>query len=220
MTTDPLVVGGWEVRVEKSGYRGSSKVMSVREGQDRPLNFTLVSTTRPRPVVTGPGYFRIVVSPFGDIHLDDKLVASGQRVAVVEASAGTGHTIRVHHGPTVGDIILKNQKTTAGDTVSLGRQFFDVGGLRVAANFPASIQVDGNRIDGQTPIAVGRILVGDRELSLSREGYVVDKAWLVEAGGGRVEIKPVDPTASPRRFRIKIASGETLRVKFDLKKVD
>ena len=196
-----------------------SKVISVREGQDRPVGFELTSTTRPRPTA-GPGYFRIVVSPFGDIFLNEKQVASGERVAVVEAAAGTGHTIRIHHGPTVGDIVLKNQKTTAGDTVSLGRQFFDVGGLRVAANFPAEITIDETAMEGQTPIAVDRILVGDRELSVTKEGFVVDKAWLVKAGSDRVEIKPVNPNATPRRYRIKIATGETSRVKFDLKQVD
>ena len=101
-------------------------------------------------------------------------------VVVIRASAGTGHTIRIHHEPTMGDIILKNQKTTVGDTVSLGRQFFDVGSLRIAANFPASIQVDGASVEGETPLAVDRILVGDRELSVNKEGFVVDKVWLVD----------------------------------------
>jgi serine/threonine protein kinase len=218
LTTDQLEVGGWEIRVEKSGYRGLSKVMTVREGQDRPIGFDLVSTA-PKPAAQ-PGWFRVVVSPFGDIYLDDKQVASGERVAIIEASVGTGHTIRIHHEPTVGDIVLRNQRTTAGDTLGLGRQFFDVGSLRVAASLPASIRVDGDAVAGQTPLAVDRILVGDREISISKEGYVVDKAWLVEAGGGRVEIKPVNANASPRLYRIKIESGTTLRVKFDLKTVE
>lgn len=222
LTTDQLEVGGWEVRIEKSGYRGLSKVMTVREGEDREVGFDLVSTA-PKPApkpATGPGWFRLVISPFGDVYLDDKQVASGERVAIVQAQAGAAHTIRIHHGPTVGDIVMRNQKATAGDTVSLGRQVFDVGSLRVAANLPAMVKVDGGDSVGETPLAVDRILVGDRELTITKEGYVVDKAWLFEAGGGRVEIKPVSATATPRRYRIKINSGETLRVKFDLKVVD
>ncbi len=222
LTTDPLEVGSWELRAEKSGYRGQSKVVGIREGEEKSLAFELKprETQPATPVATGPGWFRLVVSPFGDIYLDGKQVSTGERVAVIQASAGQNHTIRVHHGPTVGDIVMTKQKTTSGDTVSLGRAVFQVGSLRVAANVPCALQVDGRAVEGQTPIPIDRILVGQRELSAIKDGFVVDKLWRVEAGGARVEVKPVDANASPRRYRVEIKRGETVRVKFDMKQVD
>lgn len=220
LTTDELEAGTWELRVEKSGYRGQSKVVTVYEDQERSVDFELVSRTPPPAAATGPGWFRLVVSPFGDIYLNGNQVASSERVAVIQAAAGQNHTIRIHHGPTVGDIVLRNQKTTAGDTISLGRQFFDVGSLRVAANYPCRLTVDGSSVEGQTPLALERVLVGERILTAEKNNFVVDKLWRVEAGGQRVEIRPIDANASPRRYRVDIESGNELRIKFDLKPVD
>ena len=216
LSTENLEQGKWEVRLEQEGYLGRSKVYDVMAGVERPVSFNLDPLVAPK---IDPGFIRVVISPFGDVYLNDELKDKGTRVAVVSAPVGTANKLRIHHSATIGDIILDNLKVTSGDTLDIGRQIFAVGTLIVASNTAAEVKIDGMALPGETPVTAERVLVGDHLLSISKKGLAVEKAW-VFGPQGKVEAQPVDPKAAEPQYRISLVKGETLRVKFDLKVVD
>ena len=212
-TSDDLAAGSWEIRLEKDGYVGKSKVFGVRQDQERALSFTLSPVP---PPVTGPGYFRLVVVPYGDVFLDGELKVKGKKLAVIPADAGRKHRLRIHHGATLGDIVIADVKVSSGDTLNLGRKIFTVGHLKIGANPQAKVLLDGVELSGFTPLDLERVLVGDHVLSASKPGFVVDKAWLF-GPDGKVELKPTNPGEANLRYRIHLVKNETLKIKFDLK---
>jgi serine/threonine protein kinase len=211
--TADLEEGQWEIRLEKEGFKGRSKVYVVMAGVERPVSFNLDPVVPPK---VDPGFVRVVISPYGDVYLNGELKDKATRVAVIEAKAGNKNQIRIQHGPTIGDIILKDFNVTPGDTLDLGRKIFNVGTLIVASNTNATIKVDGIALSGETPVTAERVLVGEHLISATKAGLTVDKLW-VFGPDGKVETEPVDPKAEELQYRINVVRGETLRIKFDLK---
>ncbi len=212
-TTEDLAVGDWEFRAEKSGLIGRSKVFRVKEGSQRSLAFALAPVQAPS---SDPGYFKVVVVPFGNAFLDGDLVVEGKKVILVPAAPGVGHELRISHGPTLGSFVMSDKKVASGDTLNLGRKIFSVGGLKVGANTQAQLQLDGIEISGTLPLDAPRVLAGDHLLTIAKPGLIVEKAWLYGAGG-KAELLPVNPGSPESGYPITIVKNQTLHIKFDLK---
>jgi len=211
--TDKLDVGDWEIRLEKDGFKGQSKVYGVKENTEKALSFSLA----PIQVLSmEPGFFRCVVVPYGDVYLDGKRVQEGKKLVLVPATPRVKHELRIQHGPTLGDFVMSDLTVASGDTMNLGRKIFSVGGLKVGANTQIQVLLDGKEIPGSLPVEAPRILVGEHILTINHPGKIVEKAWLF-GDKGKTELQALKPGLSDSGYRITIAKDKTLLIKFDLK---
>jgi serine/threonine protein kinase len=211
--TEDLAVGRWEIRLEKDGFLGQSKVFGVTENTQRALDFNLAPVHVPS---SEPGFFQVVIVPYGDVYLDGELFVKDKKLVRVPASPREGHELRIVHGATVGDFVMSDLKVASGDTLDLGRKIFSVGGLKVGANTQAQVLLDGVEIQGSLPLSEERVLVGDHVLFIRKPGLVVDKAW-VYGDSGKMELPALNPGSANSGYRITIKKNETLRIKFDMK---
>ncbi len=212
-TTDDLAVGDWEVRVQKRGYIGRSKVRGVKEGIQRSLPFKLAPIQAPS---SDPGFFKVVIVPYGDVYMDGELVVESKKLVYIPAKPRVEHEIRILHGSTLGGFVMTDKKVASGDTLNLGRKIFNAGGLKVRASNEVQVLLDGVEISGSPPLDVPRVLVGEHIIYIRRSGLVVDKAW-VFGEKGKVELPALNPGSPDSGYRITIVKNETLLIKFDMK---
>ncbi len=221
ITERELAVGTWEIRAEFEGYSGQSKVVQLREGQDRDVAMVL----DPVPVAAlvieappGPGYLKMVVVPYGNVFVDGKLMKKEARGLLITEVPADAQTLRISHPAIIGDILISELAIVSGDTLDLLQQQFRYGGLKVAASVPDEVDllIDSQQIVGKSPLTVERVLVGARHLMVEKTGFRVDKVWLYTADGRR-ELTPVESGPQARKYRVDIREGETQKVKFDLK---
>ena len=211
--TQDLAVGNWEIRLEKGGFIGKSKVYGVKENVERSLSFSLAPVQAPS---SDPGFFRLVIVPYGDVYLDGELMVEGKKLAYIPATPRVRHDLRIQHASTVGTFSISDMKVASGDTLDLGRKIFNAGGLKVGASTEVKVLLDGVEISGSMPLNVSRVLVGQHILTVTRPGLIVDKAWVFGATG-KMELHSVTPGSPETGYRITIGKNETLRIKFDMK---
>jgi serine/threonine protein kinase len=215
VTNRDLKAGAWEVRAELDGYVGQSKVVTLAAGADRDLVMALNPAAPPKP--TGPGYVKLVIRPYGDVLVDGEQVATEVRAAVLEVAAGT-RSLRIRHPAIIGEIVLANLAVGSGDTLDLGQQRLQFGGVTVAASVPGAVQlvIEGKELDGDSPLTAERVLTGRRYLAVNKAGFVVEKAWLF-AASGKQELVAQTSGRRAGQYEVNIVEGQTLRVKFDLR---
>lgn len=213
---EELPPGRWRLRLRKEGYEESTRVITVEAERTAAASFTLRRAARDAPPPPTEGWIRLVASPFADVYLNGDKVATEVRGLVLEASASRRHTVELRHPPTFGLISLTGLEVAGGDTLDLGRQAFRWGSLAVSANIPAAMLLDGASQGAETRLLrLDRVGVGDHVLAISRPGFRVDRVTVLGAGGSR-DLEPLDPGATPLRFRIPVGDGTETRVRVQL----
>ncbi|MBN2171373.1 MAG: serine/threonine protein kinase [Candidatus Krumholzibacteriota bacterium] len=218
LADETLPPGRWRLRLRKEGYEEATRTVTIVADRTETASFNLrrLEAAAPPPPPPTKGWIRLMAAPFADVYLDGEKVATEVRGVVVEAALGRRHTVELRHPPTFGLISLTGLEVAGGDTLDLGRQVFRWGSLAVSVNVPAAMLLDGASQGAEKRLLrLDRVGIGDHVLAISRPGFRVDRVTVLGAGAGR-DLEPLNPGATPARYRIPVGDGAETRVRVEL----
>jgi serine/threonine protein kinase len=206
---DDLEPGRWEVRLELDGHVGRSFVLEVPPDGRKDYAAEL------SPVPRGPGWFQLVAAPYADMYLDGELVQSGAKVAIIQATGGRPHLVEFRHPDIFGYHRIENLTVAPGETLRVTPHRFQLASLSIGARPWARIELDGQPLDGETPLALQHVAAGRHRISAVREGFEVTGAWL-RTDSGRQPLARVNDDRGHPVFHLDLERGQTASILFEL----
>jgi serine/threonine protein kinase len=201
--------GRWELRFEHADHQGRSYIVEVGEGEERSLRASL------QPIPRGPGWLRLVVTPFADIYVDGDLRKAGTNLAYVEVPSGRRHLVEYRRDDIHGYHRIENLQAAAGETLQAPPHRFDLASLAVRASPWARVMINGRLLDGETPLAIEHIAAGQHRVTAVRPGFRVAGAWLRTDSGRQALPRLADENGQPM-FRLDLVRGQAARLEFEL----
>ncbi len=177
-TSEKLKSGKHSVTVKMDMYQPKSIEVSISDGQTTIENITL-----------SPNFAKvtIVTQPEADIYLDGIKIGSGSYSARVLAGIHTFEAKKESHYPD-----KKEREVTLGNDLSVNLTLQpQLGDLEIVST-PIEATVSLNGVEkGTTPITLKKLLVGNYELQLSKEGFSKTVNMITIKEGQRVAVHEV-----------------------------
>jgi hypothetical protein len=179
---------------ERSAYDAAKAELDRRAAAAAPPPVEAPAPVTPPAPAATTATIVVKVEPFADFFVDDKRVDGNKKLFRTTVTPGT-HKVMVTH-PSLGN---REWSVTlaAGQTRELEYDFSSLAGSITVTAEPTwgDIYMDGVRIGHTTPWTISPVPPGQHDITLVREGYVV------EGGAQRVNIKVRDELTL--KFRLK-----------------
>lgn len=195
-TSEKLKSGKHTVTVKKEMYQPKSLEVTIVDGQTTTENITL-----------SPNFAKvaIITQPDADIYLDGNKIGTGSYTARVLAGI---HTFEAKKESHYSD--KKEREVTADNdfTVNLSLQP-QLGNVEIVST-PIEATVSLNGIEkGTTPITLKKLLVGNYELQLTKDGFskIVKTITIIE--GQTVEINEILKAGTKNMDKVNFASSKS-----------
>jgi hypothetical protein len=175
---------------------------AAKAAADRPTAAAATPPVQPPAPVEAPASasgattatILVKVEPYADFYVDDRRLDGNKKQFRATVSPGT-HKVMVSH-PTLGN---REWSVTlaGGQTRELAYDFTSLAGSITVTSDPTwgDIYVDGVRVGHTTPWTISPVPPGEHDITIVREGYVV------EGGAQRVNVKLRDNITL--KFRLK-----------------